>query len=384
MKNKFALVLFLLLFCAGNIHGQEIHDIVTKTEDGVTYTYCRDISKRKEPYCGAKVRGKLVVPCNYYGIYAACGFLFAYPTEPINDSYLGCSADVYSPDGQLVFSRNEGITFAVGIEGYDNCLFFKTDFSLYDYAGNYLWTPGEYIYEWSRKKADDGITYCVVERNNKDGVFELLTGKEIMPQIFESCSFSNNNYIRFRVGMKFGIYDLVNRKEILAAEFDDCDIIGNNSIKFKLNGYWGVMSKAGKVYIPTSRQYTKIEYNKTFKKFYFEKEGGYKGECNANGVQTSISKVASSTPSPKPQQQAAPRQTTPQAQPQPQQQPQRQKQPMQVWVPCQACNNSGQSHICMGGGHSLQNPSSTCFLCNGTGRCTHCAGQGGHNEVQYR
>lgn len=98
---------------------------------------------------------------------------------------------------------------------------------------------------------------------------------------------------------------------------------------------------------------------------YYTKEG--KSENSS-----ASSATTSSTPTPAP---------TPQPQPQPQ--PVRQPQPMQVWQPCVSCGGSGQCHICLGTGHSLQNPNSTCILCNGTGKCTHCAGHGGQNVIEY-
>lgn len=57
--------------------------------------------------------------------------------------------------------------------------------------------------------------------------------------------------------------------------------------------------------------------------------------------------------------------------------------PMQVWVPCQVCFNSGvcQTYGCVNGWNSGTNMS--CLSCGGSGRCSFCAGKGGHYEVKY-
>ena len=106
---------------------------------------------------------------------------------------------------------------------------------------------------------------------------------------------SDANTCYFKVQENFrhnGIYD-IDGNAILEPEFQDCDYLGNNLFSFKMNGYWGVMKKDGTIIIPLSRQYSSISYSRTFKKFTFEKRVNnvvYKGECNANGVQTVIQK----------------------------------------------------------------------------------------------
>ena len=69
--------------------------------------------------------------------------------------------------------------------------------------------------------------------------------------------------------------------------------------------------------------------------------------------------------------------------PQPQPQPQPQPRPMQVWKPCPYCQGSGKCHVCLGDGHPLTNPTGTCIVCNGRGICSHCAGHGGQNVIEY-
>lgn len=219
--------------------------------------------------------------------------------------------------------------------------------------------------------------YCGVYDENRNKVGEeFIIGAQ------------GERLLKTEITGKYGIRDIKTNEEILAPEFQDCGYLGSNLFKFKMNGYWGVMNKQGKIIIPLSRQYMQIDYSRTLKTFTFVKEGGYKGECNANGTQTSIAKVQQ----PKPQQQVQqpkqetkpqqPKQETVTPTPQPQSQP-RQLQPFQVWKQCHSCQGSGQCHTCLGLGHSLTNPDIRCIICNGTGRCTQCGGQGGHNEVEY-
>lgn len=259
-------------------------------------------------------------------------------------------------------------------------------------------------------KEIDGKWFLVTLKDVKDvnsgkGLYDLMNDRQIVPSQFNWIEFLNGTkgetFIKLGVGNWVydgaGIYDL-SGEEILAPDFQDCDYLGNNLFKFKLNGYWGVMNREGKIIIPLDRHYTSIDYSRTLKIFTFTKEtetAYYKGECNANGVQTSIEKTGTKskpkqqTQQPKqetkpqqPKQETKPRQeTTPTPTPTPQPQPQ--PRPMQVWKPCVSCGGSGQCHVCLGTGHSLQNPNSTCILCNGTGKCTHCAGHGGQNVIEY-
>lgn len=94
---------------------------------------------------------------------------------------------------------------------------------------------------------------------------------------------------------------------------------------------------------------------------YYTKEGKTENS-------SSSSTTTSSTPTPKPT-------PTPQPQPQPR--------PVQVWKPCPYCQGSGKCHVCLGDGHPLTNPTGTCIVCNGRGICSHCAGHGGQNVIEY-
>ncbi|MGM9845981.1 MAG: hypothetical protein ACI30K_07130 [Muribaculaceae bacterium] len=59
--------------------------------------------------------------------------------------------------------------------------------------------------------------------------------------------------------------------------------------------------------------------------------------------------------------------------------------PVQVWRECVNCFGSGQCPYCYGQGHSINmfGDDQDCPVCTG-GRCTMCAGQGGHYETEYQ
>ena len=140
--------------------------------------------------------------------------------------------------------------------------------------------------------------FKVSDVSNNYGIMDV-DGRIIVPIEFKLIMYENYGVFKvYNYNSEKGLYDY-NGKELLTPEFKDCSCLNDNLIEFKMNDYWGVMNREGKVIIPLSRQYTKIDYSRTLKTFTFEKEGGYKGECNAKGIQTSISKpmetVASNT-----------------------------------------------------------------------------------------
>lgn len=58
--------------------------------------------------------------------------------------------------------------------------------------------------------------------------------------------------------------------------------------------------------------------------------------------------------------------------------------PVQVWLPCGACNGSGQCQVCYGQGWTYgYNGKKECSACHWTGKCTLCGGRGGQNVVRY-
>lgn len=200
---------------------------------------------------------------------------------------------VYNGNGTLILKpQYKEITFLekynlfkVGVE------FHK--YGLYDISGNQILDPSyrDIIF------LDYHNLIMVCSDKNKKGLFDI-NGKNIIYPKFDDIAIENNEndfFVKVKNNDRYGLYS-ISGKEILASEFEDCGFVSENIIKYKINGYWGVMMVTGKVLISTNRQYTKLDYNRTFKKFYFEKENGQKGECNANGVQTSISKPMVPTP----------------------------------------------------------------------------------------
>lgn len=174
-------------------------------------------------------------------------------------------------------------------------------------------------------------------------------------------------------------------KEILAPEFDEVKALADNIFAFKLSGYWGVLRRTGnanKVIIPLERAYTKIEYSRTLKKFTFEKKGA-KGTCNANGVQTSITKVAP----PPAQTPSRPANNNQPQQQQQQQQPSRGNQPdvkTPVYMPCPTCGGTLHCPTCAGtGSYWSGSDKRRCGVCNGTGVCQSCHGTGTSAVIYY-
>lgn len=339
----------------GNLVTQCIRKRSTYSDGGVTYTKCYDYLK-SEPNNGAIINGKLVVPCKYGYITGRSGFLFAYSSG----NYSG-PADVYSSDGRLLFPVSKGIEGAKNVEKMGKILFYDKENNWYDETGKFVF---------------------------KGDLSNIIVGS------------SGEVYIKTGTYRHWGILD-TSGAEILAPEFEDCDYLGNNLFSFKMNSYWGVMKKDGTIIIPLSRQYSSLNYSRTFKKFTFEKRINnvvYKGECNANGVQTVIQKDHTINTTPTQKKETKPEKNTttttqtekktepaPTPQPQPQPQP-RQPQPMQVWMQCYGCNGSGQCHICGGLGwkYTTYDSHATCTTCGGSGKCNMCAGNGGHYEIQYR
>lgn len=211
---------------------------------------------------------------------------------------------------------------------YDEYQIKKILFKEYEMVGekiyfciNDYFKSGEAVYDDNFNKIgaclikNGSKTYLKTQENGKFGLKDLSNDKHILSPVFNRIEIVNGSngelFIRAWRDSHSGFYD-ISGEEILAPEFNDCGYMGNDLFKFKMNGYWGVMNRQGKIIIPLSRHYTQIDYSRTLKTFTFVKEGGYKGECNASGTQTSIAKVQQ----PKPQQQAQqPKQETKPQQP---------------------------------------------------------------------
>lgn len=228
-----------------------------------------------------------------YDIYSSTGTLIAEKVMNYrvfdNKLYITIDGNTYNKDKQKILSGEiaEVLSDATGTEYYKTKSIKddrKTYYGLYDKTGKQI-LPNIY---------NDIILEGRLIKVNTNGFSGLVdfSGQEIIPTLFKEIIIDNKNgFAKVKnEDYKYGMYDLQG-KEILAAEFQACNYLGSNFFSFKLNGYWGVINHARKVIIPIDRHYTKIEYSQTLKIFTFEKEGGQKGECNAAGKQTNISKA---------------------------------------------------------------------------------------------
>lgn len=173
---------------------------------------------------------------------------------------------------------------------------------------------------------------------------------------------------------------------IIPCEMEAVEYAGGNYFRYKLNGFWGVINLAGKIIIDTNRGYTSVGNFISFTKRFPYTMVGYKGECDANGLQLSRIKVATpqqpvaSNPSPSNSNGSSGSSTIIV-------QHQRQPQPMQVWIQCTNCWGSGTCPRCAGSGTvyvGMSDKLHLCSACGGRGVCSICAGKGGHYEVQYK
>ena len=97
----------------------------------------------------------------------------------------------------------------------------------------------------------------------------------------------------YRAGTKDN-YALVSvHKKILSPKYKTIELLNEKLIKFEeKSGYWGIVDSNGAILTSTSRGYTSIgDYDSNKKTFAFTKKG-YKGLCNAQGVEISTTRLA--------------------------------------------------------------------------------------------
>lgn len=231
---------------------------------------------------------------------------------------------------------------------------------------------------------------------NKDGVWGIMSvyGKEIIPTKYQMIKLVEANLAIVERNNRYGVFNMLSNSEMVSPDFEGIEIIDTNLIKYKLNGFWGVMNLNGSEIIPTTRGYTDINYIKGLKKFTYSMHG-FKGECNSLGKQ--LSKIAvpvkdnssnnnSGTSVATSSSNTRNETTTSTANSQGNQvRAYIETIPVQVWQPCGGCNGSGQCSVCYGSGWilSYNGNKSSCTACHGTGKCTSCAGHGGQNVVRY-
>lgn len=329
LNFKIAVLLCMMIGFSEIIYGQLPDGIrVLRVEDGIQVIFD---SKKTRPNDGAAINDKIVVPCNYYFVSCTHGYIEAY----LGDVTTNLPRDIYKKDGTLLFPGSQ--YGKLRIEEHDDGVYFYAKDAVYTESGKCIYkgrfhlckiiygSNGERLVEVTQKESFDGFDYrCslydfdgrkiipydymymeIVEGSYGEKFIETTrsSGKRIHDFSGKEIAFSDGSfwYKNGDKGEKFiivyngnsnkkcGLYDF-SGNEILAPEFEYCEYAGENLFKFKMNGYYGVINREGKVIIPLSRQYTKIDYSRTLKTFTFEKEDGRKGECNAKGVQTSISK----------------------------------------------------------------------------------------------
>lgn len=244
---------------------------------------------------------------------------------------------------------------------------------------------------------DDGFKWYKLEQNGKVGA-QSTSGVTFIPlsrgytYIFYSYPFNTPNPFPPYVGWfsvkknsdSRGACDKNGREIVAPGRYDWVEYYDSGGYVFcivELNGREGVCDENGREVI--APRYKNLFFSRIEHVFSYEDASGNyvlldnplknsSGTGYATGSSSnSGSSSSSNTVTP-----------TPQPQPQPQPQP-RQLQPMQVWKPCPFCQGSGKCHVCLGDGHPLTNPTGTCIVCNGRGICSHCAGHGGQNVIEY-
>lgn len=130
--------------------------------------------------------------------------------------------------------------------------------------------------------------YVMVKKDNMWGVMSFY-GKEIIPTKYQMIQLGESHLVIVKRNNRYGVFNILSNSEIISPDFEEIEVIDINLIKYKLNGFWGVMSSKGNEIIPTTRGYTDISYIKGLKKFTYSMHG-FKGECNSLGKQ--LSKIA--------------------------------------------------------------------------------------------
>ena len=319
-----------------------------------------------------------------------------------SDTYYG----IYDLSGNVIVPCEYKEITSIENNGDDNLFMVRkgeyssdTYYGIYNSSGKVL-IPCEYT-NISSIETCNGKKYFSVwtlAYSGQNGIVDV-SGNFVIPCEYKSVSMidgvQGEKLFKVRKGTyldECGIFDC-DGNEILAPEFQDCNSLDGNYFSFKMNGYWGVINRQGEIIIPISRHYTSIDYSRTLKMFTFTKKTDtqyFKGECNANGVQTSIEKTgtkskpqAKQEPKPQPQPKKEETKPTPTPTPTPTPDPPRPPQPFQVWQACFMCGGSGQCRYCYGYGWAA-NGKDACGICHGTGKCSQCAGHGGQNVIEYR
>lgn len=212
-----------------------------------------------------------------------------------------------------------------------------------------------------------------------------------------------------------GPYGLVddNGSQVVPMEMDEMEHMGNQYVAFKVGNYWGVMTTSKQIIVPTSRNYTSIGHYVSIQNTFTFTKAGYRGECDGNGKETSLTKVetpvrkTSSTESTTSHSSA--NTTTPKKSGSSTSsssstassnsssssnnsgnktttvvvEHHRDPVPVQEWVQCGICYGDGKCNTCFGRG-SGPGSGGRCLSCGYSGKCRFCNGQGGRYQTVYR
>lgn len=272
----------------------------------------------------------------------------------------------------------------------------------------------------SSKETDeyDGLVYYNVNDNGNlgvmddEGVWRISTNRGYK-QIESFRTDSGKKLYIVSKSSDSGPYGLVDDKgdQIVPMEMDEMKYMGNQYVAFKVGSYWGVMTINKQIIVPTSRNYTFVgRYISTLNTFSFTKTG-YRGECDRNGKEISLTKVETPVVKPSSPKTSTSHSSVSSAKPNTSSsssasstassssgsssknsgnstttihvEHHRDPVPVQEWVQCGICYGDGKCNTCFGTG-SGSGSGGRCLSCGYSGKCRFCNGQGGRYQTVYR
>jgi len=195
------------------------------------------------------------------------------------------------PNGQVITPIALG-NWMIGF-GSEYVMFHTThDVSLLDNTGNFIIKGAKRIEEVNGK-------FRIEDQEGNKGLYTFDGNCVVSPDLgyCEFNEFVGPNKARYFLVRETSskLFGVVNEHwdELFPCEFESIEYIGGDFFKFKSGPNWGVVTKNGKVIIPTSRGYSSIgKYSSIQKRIPFTKPG-YTGECNSLGTQVSLIKAPS-------------------------------------------------------------------------------------------
>ena len=383
-----------------NVDGFSVFPCNNYWVDTVTIgkTLCFKIQPHKDSHENLyNLKGESLLSFSFDHIFKKAGFYeFVKSDNDILTSYL-CDSNI------KLIKSDYSYSYIKTLEGFTDeylMLVYKTSdgYETECYTMDMKMILPRYKNLWIKKDNQGNFQYWHIEDcygydGRLDANFNWIIPLEKRFSDIYDTTIAGVRYYRCKKDGYWGLYD-TKFNEVIAPDFEDLSVFsGTNFIKFKLNGFWGVMTLQGRVtktIIPTTRGYTNISrYIKSQKRFTYEMNG-YKGECNHLGQQLSKIKVNTTTTAP-----VSPKKEVTKVEEAPKKQEEktivvehhRDPVPVQEWQQCQACFGSGQCPYvkCGGSGwYYVGDNVTTCSRCHGNGKCTICAGKGGHYITVYR